>query len=134
MRCEKDDEVDATFCPFMDAEIKGSTEDIGPEDSKNSEKQLSKKQALTIMEEANENTKELLRLFSEQNEKKENLMKEQNEKQETFMKKRLRANAVDQYARLAETTSGPNCPPDTKRILEKQMAALVKEYNLEELE
>jgi hypothetical protein len=75
------------------------------------------------MEEANENTKELLRQFSEQNEKKE-----------TLMNKRLRADAVDQYARLAETTSAPNYPPATKRILEKQMAALVKEYNLEELE
>jgi hypothetical protein len=39
------------------------------------------------MEEANENTKELLRQFSEQNEKKE-----------TLMNKRLRADAVDQYA------------------------------------
>ena len=124
-RCEEQPDVDVSFCPFMDSELKGSTLE---DDNRAERKKPGKKPAIAaFIEETSRNSKVLLEELQKANQKKEDIMQKNLEEFQKANQQKFKQGALNTYAQLAATVANPDLPPASRQFILAQMEAMAKD-------
>jgi hypothetical protein len=128
-RCEDYPDIDASFQPFMDSRLKGSTEDLNGDDADSSSPRSEmttatntrvpgKKDFYDMLVSSNITTKELL-----------NEYKQVNKKREEYNAKKEADRSLDQLMRLSVILANPNLDQTHREILSKQFNEISAKKN-----
>lgn len=117
IRCNEHKEIDTSFCPFMDASLKGSSADIGATKSGDDHSGSEKKRAATAIMQMQETSADILEALKEGNATRAKL-------QQTVSSD----VAFNRYTKMMAMMGDPSLPVQLKSSIQKKMDALEKEH------